>query len=369
MCPNNLPKIVYSMDSKRRLQISKFQLLSIGAGYFARFQMDAWARLPSVALNCVMDTSSDARAKAGLDFGYSTTASGFSDVQSDLCDFDVIDIATPPQTHIALISRLIEEITDRSQKAPIIICQKPFCENISQAESVCIKAAQKGVPLVIHENFRFQPWYRAIKSVIESGSLGRIYQARFSLRTGDGQGGKAYLQRQPYFQTMEKFLIHETAIHFIDTFRYLFGEPSGVYAHNRRLNPAISGEDAATLIFDYDSDLQLIFDGNRLADHQTDNTRRTFGEFRIEGSKGTLDLNGQGEIRLRQHGEMRSRTLDYDWQDQGFAGDSVFAFQQHIVEHLQTGRPLETEAEAYLKNMSIEALAYESAASQRRMKI
>ena len=42
---------------------------------------------------------------------------------------------------------------------------------------------------------------------------------------------------------MEKFLVHETAIHLIDVFRFLLGEePSAVYAALRRLNPAIKGE-------------------------------------------------------------------------------------------------------------------------------
>ena len=31
---------------------------------------------------------------------------------------------------------------------------------------------------------------------------------------GDGQGPRAYLDRQPYFQQMPRFLIHETAIHY-----------------------------------------------------------------------------------------------------------------------------------------------------------
>ena len=95
--------------------------------------------------------------------------------------------------------------------------------------------------LVVHENFRFSPWYREIRRLIEDGAIGTVYQASFRLRPGDGQGPAAYLDRQPYFQSMERFLVHETAIHFIDTFRYLLGEPESVYADLQRLNPAILG--------------------------------------------------------------------------------------------------------------------------------
>lgn len=71
------------------------------------------------------------------------------------------------------------------------------------------------------------------------------------------------MERQPYFQTMEKFLVHETAIHLIDVFRFLLKEePSAVYAALRRLNPAIKGEDAGMMLFDFPSGARAVFDGS-----------------------------------------------------------------------------------------------------------
>ena len=88
--------------------------------------------------------------------------------------------------------------------------------------------------------------------MLQARALGEVYQITFRLRPGDGQGPEAYLERQPYFQTMERFLVHETAIHFIDVFRFLLGEePSTVYASLRRLNPAIKGEDAGLMLFSF----------------------------------------------------------------------------------------------------------------------
>ena len=73
----------------------------------------------------------------------------------------------------------------------------------------------------MHENFRFQPWHIKIKELLKNKYIGTPYQISFKMRTGDGQGKNAYLNRQPYFQKMERFLIHETGIHFIDLFRSL----------------------------------------------------------------------------------------------------------------------------------------------------
>ena len=56
------------------------------------------------------------------------------------------------------------------------------------------------MPLVVHENFRFQPWYREAKRLVDAGMLGALHAVAFRLRPGDGQGPRAYLDRQPYFQ-------------------------------------------------------------------------------------------------------------------------------------------------------------------------
>ena len=159
---------------------------------------------------------------------------------------------------------------------------KAFCKILEEAQEITKLAKAHQVELVIHENFRFQPWYRVLKAEIETGQLGQLYQFRFDLRPGDGRGADAYLNRQPYFQKMDRFLVHETAVHFLDLFTFLFGRPHAVYADVRRLNPAIAGEDAALIIFKYKTGMRAIFDGNRLACHRADNHRLTMGEALFE---------------------------------------------------------------------------------------
>ena len=49
---------------------------------------------------------------------------------------------------------------------------------------------------------------------------------------------------------MPRFLVHETAIHLIDVFRFLFGEVATVTALLRRLNPVVAGEDLGLFVLD-----------------------------------------------------------------------------------------------------------------------
>jgi D-apiose dehydrogenase len=202
------------------------------------------------------------------------------------------------------------------------------------------------------------------RRLLNQGTLGEIYGVSFRLRPGDGQGPRAYLDRQPYFQQMPRFLIHETAIHMIDTFRFLLGEVSGVFARLRRLNPEIRGEDAGLVLFDFASGAAGLFDGNRLVDFVADDPRLTMGEMLLEGSAATLRLDGFGRLWLKPH-KQAEREHPYEWQNVGYAGDSVRALQRHVIAHFRDGAPLENTGEKDLRNLEIEEAIYRSAAGGR----
>ena len=332
------------------------QAVVIGAGYFAGFHLDAWQRMPCARLAAIVE--SDAARHASLNEQFAEVQITVS-ISALSITLDIVDIATPPQTHAEQIQLALAHTN------ALIICQKPFCGSLSKARTVAADAAGRGRQVVVHENFRFQPWYRKIKSMLQEKLLGDVQQATFRLRPGDGQGPEAYLARQPYFQQMPRFLIHETGIHFVDVFRYLFGEPDAISAELRQLNPAIKGEDAGTFTFLYDQGLRAVFDGNRHLDHAATNTRKTMGELLIEGTKGCIQLNGNGDIHFREFGSLETRNINYEQSDTGFAGDSVYQLQAHVVEHLSAGTPLENTAEAYLLNQQLEELIYRASNEAR----
>jgi D-apiose dehydrogenase len=335
--------------------MAKLRVATIGAGYFSQFHHDAWSRIEDVALVAVCDRD---RAKAAA-FAERWSIPATYDDPATMLDQerpDLVDIATPPATHLALIR-------ETAHRGLATICQKAFCRSLAEAEAAVAVAERAGILLVVHENFRFQPWHQEIRAQIEAGAIGDPYQATFRLRPGDGQGPRAYLDRQPYFQQMERFLIHETGIHFIDTFRFLFGEIDAVLARLRRLNPAISGEDAGIVLFEFASGMRALLDGNRLADHIAEDRRLTMGEMLIEGSKGAIRLDGCGRLFHRAFGENQEREIDYTWENAGFAGDSVLRFQRHVVDHLHGRGPLQTAARSYLTNLRIEDAIYRSSAS------
>ncbi len=329
----------------------------VGAGYFSEFHRQAWQRIPGTQLCCICDVDLERARATGLN-AYADLDTMFGALLPD-----ILDVITPPSTHVAVIEHAI------AAGVGVIICQKPFCENLEQASAITQRAGAAGVTLIIHENFRFQPWFRVVREQLNNQNLGTVQQAQFRMRTGDGQGPDAYMDRQPYFQQMERLLVHETAVHYIDIFRYLFGEATAVYADLRRLNPAIAGEDAGFIILDYPGQVKGVIDGNRHLDFAASNTRLTFGEFTVEGSEATLQLHGDGRLTRRPFSKVQAQTILEPQEWPGFAGDSVYAFQHHVVEHLLAGGILENSAQDYLDVIKLEELVYDSSEKGCKLKL
>ncbi|WP_224823248.1 Gfo/Idh/MocA family protein [Cognatishimia sp. MH4019] len=326
----------------------------LGAGYFSRFHTESWQRMDGVQLV----------AQADLDPANCLSSVESFDALEPMLDAtrpDILDIAIPPSGHLEAI-RLACETGVRA-----IICQKPFCAGLEEAKTASKIAEDAAIPLIVHENFRFQPWYRRIAEILQCGELGDVQQVTFRLRTGDGQGPEAYLDRQPYFQTMPRLLIHETAVHWVDTFRFLLGPIRDVYADLRSLNPVVTGEDAGHVIFGFDGGVRALFDGNRHLDHAAKNHRMTLGEALVEGTRGTLKLMGDGTLWQRDFGALKPRCVlqAQDWP--GFAGDCVHALQTHVVDALRSGAAFENLAADYLRVIEVEEAIYRSADTHMRI--
>ena len=325
----------------------------IGAGYFSRFQLEAWSRIPEVNIVAACDLVEEKARAAQSQFGIARAYTNWKEMlERERPDF--IDIITPPDTH--------EEMCAFAGRHGIhIISQKPLAPALEAATRIVSTAENAAVRLMVHENFRWQPWYRMIKQIQRDGTIGEFTHVHALTRLGDGWGENAYLDRQPFFRDYPRLLIYETGIHFIDTFRYLLGEVSRVHAYIRRLNPVIRGEDAGFLCLAFESGATAIWDANRYNETEIANPRYTFAELRIDGTGGHLTLDGDANIRIKKLGKPASN-FEYPHKDRNFAGDCVYALQRHFVECMRSGREFESSGADYLKTMKVVFDAYASAA-------
>lgn len=335
----------------------KLRVAAFGTGFFSHYHYDGWNRIDDVELVGICVNSNRARAEEFAQrYG---VAAVFTDPGRMLDETrpDLVDIITTPESHAALVGLAAE-------RGIAAICQKPLAPTLDEAREMIRVAEDAAMLLVAHENWRFKPWNRELARLLHDGAVGEPFNISFRMRPGDGQGKSAYLDRQPYFQQMPRFMVYETGVHTIDVFRYLMGEMSGVFAKLRRLNPAIKGEDAGLLVFAFENGAAGVLDANRLADFEARNPRLTMGELLVDGSDGSIRLDGDGRLFYRKRGG-QEREHAYVWHDRGYAGDCVHALQAHVVEHLLRGAPVENTGREYLRNVEIVEAAYQSAAEER----
>jgi predicted dehydrogenase len=335
--------------------MSRLKGVAIGAGYFSRFQYEAWTRIPEVEITALSNRDAD-RARPLMEaHGVPRHYTDYREmIEAERPDF--VDVITPPETHR-------EMCRFAAERGVHVICQKPLAPTFGEAKAIVEEMRAAGVRFMVHENWRFQPWHREIRRLLDAGAVGgRLHSLAFRMRMGDGWGDDAYLARQPYFRDYPRLLVYETGVHFIDTYRYLGGRVERVYARLRRLNPVIAGEDCGLLVFDFASGAVGLLDANRYNEPNFPNPRYTFGEFLVEGDRGSIRLQGDGRITLQPLGEAE-REHGYPHEDRNFAGDCCHAIQRHFVDRMLDGRPFETNGEDYLETLAVQEAVYESAAT------
>lgn len=260
-----------------------------------------------------------------------------------------MNIATRPETHLPLV-----EIAARHKIT--VICQKPMAPTLAEAERMAEIACRAGIRLMIHENWRWQPWYRVVHRSILAGDIGQPVTYRFRIRKRDGFGDSPY-PAQPYFREMPRLLIYETLVHPIDTARFLFGDLKEINSTIDNRNPIVRGEDFAQLLTLHDSGLRGIIDGHRFTDLAPDSP--PLGDAEFEGESGVLTVTAMGNV-LRNN-----RVLWENSVTAGYRGDSIRATQQHFIDCLRTGDPFETDAASYLQTCRAVDAAYASALERR----
>lgn len=323
----------------------------IGAGYFSQFQYEAWTRIPEVEITALCNSNLERATPIMQQYNVPNHYTDYKEmILKEKPDF--VDIITPPETHWEMCKFAADQGVH-------IICQKPLAPTFEESQKIVAYVKEKGVRFIVHENFRFQPWHREIKKLINNDEIGDLYTMNFRSRMGDGWGQDAYLGRQPYFRDYKKLLIYETGIHFIDTFRYHAGEVSRVYAMLRKLNPVIKGEDCGWMMLEFEKGTKAMWDANRYNENNLPNPRYTFGEYLVEGSNGTIRLYSDGKITIQQLGQAE-KEHKYVHNDIGFAGDCCYIFQRHFIDAMLSGEAFETSGEEYLKSLAVQEAVYKS---------
>ncbi|TWB57491.1 putative dehydrogenase [Rhizobium sp. ERR 922] len=331
----------------------------IGCGFFAINQMHAWQDVEGASIAAICDRDPERLKLVGDQFGierrYTDAATLFADR-----GFDFVDIATTVQSHRALVEMAA------SYKIPAI-CQKPFAKTLSDAKAMVEACARAGVPLMVHENFRWQTPIQAVKRALQSGAIGEPFWGRFSFRSGyDVFSG------QPYLAEGERFIIEDLGIHTLDIARFILGDVSSLTARTKRVNPKIKGEDVATILLDHENGATSIVDVSYASKLATEPFPETLIE--LDGTKGSirlsqgyrLEVSGADGVTLSDASPQLLSWASRPWHN---IQESVLAIQQHWTDRLASGGETSTSGADNLKTLALVEAAYESAANGKSVDI
>jgi predicted dehydrogenase len=327
----------------------------IGCGFFAQNHLHAWNSIEGVKIVAVCDRDEGKAQAAATRFGVSAWYTDAAEL-FEREDLDFVDIATTMPTH-----RMLVELAAR-HAVPTVV-QKPFAPTWDDCIAMVAACKAAGVPLMVHENFRFQAPLMAVRDVIGSGAIGTPHFGRISFRTGYD-----IIAGQPYLADEEQFIILDLGIHVLDMARVYFGEAETIYCQTQRIRPNVRAEDMATMLLRHRSGATSIVDCSYSTWIRPDPFPQTL--VQIEGSRGGIRLLEGYRMRVTSDGEtsetdVSTPILPWTAQPWHTAQESVLNTQRHWIECLRHHTPPQTSGEDNLRTYALVMAAYRSAAERR----
>lgn len=327
----------------------------IGCGFFSLNHLHAWQDIEGAQIVALCDANRARLDEVGERFGIERR---YTDAATMLREerLDFADIATTVPSH-----RVLVELAAAAGVATI--CQKPFASTLADARAMVQTCDEAGVPLMVHENFRWQSAIRAVGHALREGVVGKPFWGRVSFRS-------AYdvFSGQPYLAQGERFIVEDLGIHILDIARFLFGDVARVSATTARVNPAIRGEDVATILLTHENGVSSVVD----CSYATRLPRELFPQTLIEvdGAEGTLRLfaDYQLQIHTRAGTELRNvAPRAHSWMSEPWVAiqGSVFSIQSHWVDCLRRGVEPATSGRDNLRTLELVEATYLSAREGR----
>src|SRR4051812_22403687 len=308
----------------------KIGVAVVGCGFFAQNHLNAWRDLKREGVELVAVCDID-RSKAEAAAKTFNVPKAYTDLDEMLAKerIGLIDIVTRVETHKEQVLKTVAE------GIPTIV-QKPFGFDLGDCRAMTLAAKKAGVPLAVHENFRFQSPLRRITELLRQGVIGEPSWGRVSFRTDYD-----IYKGQPYLANETRFVINDLGVHVCDVARAYLGEVEHLTAETQRRNPNAKGEDTATMMMKHNNGAVSMVECTYGAHLVPDIFPQTLIE--LEGPKGSIILHGNYDLEIAVNGKVtkehpESEVLPWAAKPWHVVQESVVATCAHILGALRAGK-------------------------------
>jgi D-apiose dehydrogenase len=331
---------------------NKVKIAVLGCGFWSQFQIGGWLELPHVEIVAVYNRTLARAEERASQFGISHYYDHAETLLQKHPEIDVIDIITDVDTHAAFVA-----LGAKYDKH--VICQKPMAPSLSAARNMVKMCQEAGVKYYVHENYRWQPQFRRIKQILDSGTIGAPFRCKTHFNTAF-----PVFETQPFLAQLEQFALTDQGSHQFDILRFLFGEADSLYCTTQQVKKGIKGEDVATTVLKMKNGVVCIQEISFSSLLEKEIFPQTL--LLIEGEKGSIKLEPDLVIKTTTQEGTQSETVfcqKYWWQTERLTNEppSIVSCNENILNDLLGNIKAETTGEDNLKTVELVFSAYESA--------
>ena len=257
----------------------------IGCGDIVRKRV---AAALSKGSNCNLRAVSRARKELAIEFARDYDASPYADWRQMVAskEIDAVYIATPVHLHA-------EQAIEAARHGKHVLCEKPMAMTSAECDEIIAECRQAGVKLGVAYYRHFYPVIRRIRTILESGSIGKPVLARAEAfeRFDPPEGGERTWLLNPELSGGGPMM--DFGCHRIEILLHLLGPLSSVSAVHSNIYFQRVVEDTTTATFHFRSGAQGVI----VASHAPQQSLDSFHLFCTDGSAHIEVLNS-GKLRV-----------------------------------------------------------------------
>ena len=221
------------------------RVAAVGVGTWGRVLADAARRGADLTVVACTSRSPEPRAEFARTYGCRDLPT-FEAVLGDP-EVEGVLISTPHSVHAS-------QVVAAARAGKHVFVEKPFTLTVADGQRATEACRQAGVVLAVGHQRRRQPAHRALRGLLEAGTLGRVAQIEGNF---SADGGFALVKpgrwRADRAETPGGAMTN-LGIHHVDTFQYLLGPIVRVMALSRQVAlTGVSIDDATCILLEFAS--------------------------------------------------------------------------------------------------------------------